>query len=48
MKKMLEDNPEMAAEVEKKIRDRFKQGVALAEEPLTPEEAAEAVEDVEA
>ncbi len=48
VKKMLEDNPEMAMEVETKIRDRFKQGVAVPEEPLTPEEAAEAVEELEA
>jgi recombination protein RecA len=44
VKNLLLDNPELAAEVEKKIRDKVKQGVALPEEPLTPAEAKEAVE----
>jgi len=44
VKKMLEDNPELAVEIEKKIRNKFKDGVELPEEPLTPEEAKEAIE----
>jgi recombination protein RecA len=45
VKKMLEDNPELAAEIEGKIRKRFKEGADVPIEPPTPEEAKEAVED---
>lgn len=45
VKNLLLDNPELAAEVEKKIRDRVKQGADLPEEPLTPAEMKEAVEN---
>lgn len=45
VKKMLEDNPELAVEIEAKIRKRFKEGADVPVEPLTPEEAKEAVED---
>ncbi len=45
VKKMLEDNPELAVAIEAKIRKRFKDGADVPEEPLTPEEAKEAVED---
>jgi recombination protein RecA len=45
VKNLLLDNPELAAEIEKKIRDKVKQGAALPDEPLTPEEAKEAVEN---
>jgi recombination protein RecA len=44
VKNLLLDNPELAAEIEKKIREKVKQGAALPEEPLTPAEAKEAVE----
>ncbi|MDJ1482132.1 recombinase RecA [Cytophagaceae bacterium YF14B1] len=47
VKKMLEDNPELAVEIEGKIRKKFKEGADVAEEPLTPEEAKEAKEIVE-
>ncbi len=46
VKRMLEDNPELAVEIEQKIRNKFKEGTDVPDEPLTPEEEAEAVEDL--
>ncbi len=45
VKNLLLDNPELSTEIEKKIRDRVKSGADLPIEPLTPEEATEAVEN---